>query len=85
MAGITECACCIGSPKIVVVPGPDSCSACVDDSGDDGCAASWPLYVAIAVCLMAVAIAFKYRKTLASKCSKQERGDDSLQEQMITP
>ena len=82
MAGSTECACCIGSPKIEVAPGPNSCSACVDDSDDDGCAASWPLYVvAIAVCCCAI----KYRKILAAKCSKQERGDSSIHEQLTIP
>ena len=90
MAGVTECACCIGSPKIEVAPGPDSCSACVDDSiwGDDGCAANWPLYVAIALCLMALAIAIIKRKTLAanrcfglwSRCST----DDSIDEEQAT-
>ena len=47
--------------------------------------ASWALYVAVAVCLMALAIAIKYRKTLATKCSKQERADDSIYEQQPKP
>ena len=84
VAGITECACCIGSPKIEVAPGPDSCSACVDGPDDDGCPASWSLYVAIALCLMAFAIAIIKRKTLAanrcfglwSRCSRDESIDE---------
>ncbi len=41
--------------------------------------------MAVTAGIAAIAITIKFRKTLAAKCSKQERGDSTLHEQLTTP